>query len=102
MKPNTRRFPSRDNSSTEATPLTSAPRRTYATAGPSASASPSILMEKLHSSRLRACADRLQVDHEDGLTTSQLMVWLRASSPPLLIRSLPPFISLSRYIYIYI
>lgn len=34
-------------------------------------------MEKLHTSRLSAWADRLQVDHEDGLTTAQLMVCMR-------------------------
>ena len=31
-------------------------------------------MEKLYSSKFEAVAEKLQVDHEDGLTTAQLMV----------------------------
>ena len=46
-------------------------------------------MEKLHNSRLSAWANKLQVDHEEGLTTAQLMVraafFLHALIPLLLI-----------------
>lgn len=46
-------------------------------------------MEKLHNSRLSAWANKLQVDHEEGLTTAQLMVraafFLHALIPLLLL-----------------
>ena len=39
-------------------------------------------MKTLHSSKFDAVAEKLQVDHEDGLTTAQLMVRLHCVLPP--------------------
>lgn len=72
------RYPLHENYSTETTPLplTSA-TPSYATLGPASHHR----MEKLHSTRLRAWAHKLQVDHEEGLTTAQLMVRLLRARP---------------------